>query len=86
MADLIDASNSVSARAAARSMQGAFSRRVNELNDQLIDLRAFLKQRLIFLKKKSILLSQEHVNERVTALIDSLASSAEVSHARESLA
>ncbi len=72
VADLIDASNNVSARAAARSMQGAFSRRVNELNDQLIDLRAFLEATLDFPEEEIDFIESGHVNERVTALIDSL--------------
>src|SRR5262249_33651051 len=40
VADLIDASSEVAARAAMRSLSGEFSRRIHELTDALVELRA----------------------------------------------
>ena len=48
VADLIDASTATAARAAARSLSGAFSREVNALTDALIELRMFTEATLDF--------------------------------------
>lgn len=46
--DLIDATTSVAARSAIRSLQGEFSREVNALLDQLVELRALVEATLDF--------------------------------------
>ena len=48
VADLIDAATSTAARAAARSLSGAFSREVHALTDALIELRMFTEATLDF--------------------------------------
>ncbi len=48
VADLIDAGTGAAARAAVRSLQGAFSVRVNELQQQLTELRADLEAAIDF--------------------------------------
>jgi tRNA modification GTPase len=48
VADLIDAATSAAARAAVRSLQGAFSARVAELQQQLTGLRAYLEAAIDF--------------------------------------
>jgi tRNA modification GTPase len=48
VADLIDASTEAAARAAARSLSGAFSDRVRELHDALVDLRLLVEATLDF--------------------------------------
>ena len=48
VADLIDAATATAARAAARSLSGAFSREVHALTDALIDLRMFTEATLDF--------------------------------------
>jgi tRNA modification GTPase len=48
VADLIDAATATAARAAARSLSGAFSREVHALTDALIELRTFTEATLDF--------------------------------------
>jgi tRNA modification GTPase len=48
VADLIDASTDAAARAAMRSLQGAFSARVRELQAQLTELRAYVEAAIDF--------------------------------------
>jgi len=48
VADLIDAATATAARAAARSLSGAFSREINELADALIELRMLTEATLDF--------------------------------------
>jgi tRNA modification GTPase len=48
VADLIDASTAEAARSAVRSMQGAFSQRIDELLQGLIELRALVEAALDF--------------------------------------
>ncbi|HET7097284.1 MAG TPA: tRNA uridine-5-carboxymethylaminomethyl(34) synthesis GTPase MnmE, partial [Casimicrobiaceae bacterium] len=48
VADLIDAATATAARAAARSLSGAFSREVRALTDALIELRMFTEATLDF--------------------------------------
>ena len=48
IADLIDSSSEQAARSALRSMQGAFSRRVNELVESLIQLRIYVEAAIDF--------------------------------------
>ena len=48
VADLIDAATATAARAAARSLSGAFSREVHALTDALIELRMFTEATLDF--------------------------------------
>jgi tRNA modification GTPase len=48
VADLIDASTDAAARAAVRSLQGAFSLRVRELQAQLTELRAYVEAAIDF--------------------------------------
>ena len=46
--DLIDASTAAAARSAVRSLQGAFSREIRNLLDQLVELRALVEATLDF--------------------------------------
>jgi tRNA modification GTPase len=48
VADLIDAATATAARAAARSLSGAFSREIHALVDALVDLRMFTEATLDF--------------------------------------
>lgn len=48
IADLIHASSLTAARMAVRSLQGDFSKKVNELNQQLIDLRLYVEAAIDF--------------------------------------
>jgi tRNA modification GTPase len=48
IADLIDASSKTAARMAVRSLQGDFSKKINELNEQLIQLRLYVEAAIDF--------------------------------------
>lgn len=69
VADLIDAGSAASARAAARSLQGAFSKKITEINDQLIDLRAFVEATLDFPEEEIEFIENGHVAQKVIELL-----------------
>lgn len=48
IADLIESATGASARAAQRSLEGVFSKKVNELREELINLRVFIEAALDF--------------------------------------
>ncbi|MDE3208076.1 MAG: tRNA uridine-5-carboxymethylaminomethyl(34) synthesis GTPase MnmE, partial [Pseudomonadota bacterium] len=48
VADLIEASSRQSAKASLRSLNGVFSKRINEIRDRLIDLRMFVEASIDF--------------------------------------
>lgn len=68
VADLIAASGSAAARAAARSLQGEFSRRVREVNDKLVTLRAYIEATLDFPEEEIDFIENGHVNEKVAEI------------------
>jgi tRNA modification GTPase len=79
VADLIDASTDAAARAAVRSLQGAFSARVHELLEQLTELRAYIEAAIDFPDEEiEFLASAAHQArlERLFAAFDSLMSAA----------
>ncbi len=65
IADLIDAGTAAAARAAVRSMQGEFSGRVNELQSQLTELRAYVEAAIDFPDEEIDFLSAPALNERL---------------------
>jgi tRNA modification GTPase len=69
VADLIDAGSAASARAAARSLQGCFSKRITDLNEQLIDLRAFVEATLDFPEEEIEFIENGHVAQRAVDLL-----------------
>jgi tRNA modification GTPase len=58
VADLIDATTAEAARSAMRSLQGAFSARIGELLDSLIELRALVEASLDFPDEDSEIIRQ----------------------------
>lgn len=68
VADLIDAGSTAAARAAARSLQGAFSQQVEELNQKLINLRIFVEATLDFPEEDIEFIHQGKVREQLTAI------------------
>jgi tRNA modification GTPase len=68
VADLIDAASTRAARAAARSLEGAFSRDIGLLRDQLIELRALIEATLDFPEEEIDFLKREHAFERLEGL------------------
>ncbi len=68
VADLIDASTAQAARYALRSLQGAFSVRINEFIRELTDLRALIEAVLDFPEEEIEFVRQAEVEERLTGL------------------
>ena len=67
VADLIDASTVEAARCAARSLQGAFSERINGLTRVLIELRALVEATLDFPEEDIEFLKRADAEGRLTA-------------------
>jgi len=74
VADLIDASTSAAARAAARSLSGAFSREVEVLVDAVITLRMYVEATLDFPEEDIDFLRAADAQGRLDAIRDQLAS------------
>ncbi|MSP52979.1 MAG: tRNA uridine-5-carboxymethylaminomethyl(34) synthesis GTPase MnmE [Gammaproteobacteria bacterium] len=77
IADLIDASSEQAARAAMRSLQGEFSKKINHLVEQLIHLRTYVEASIDFPEEEIDFLSDGKVQQQVeqikTQLTDVLA-------------
>jgi len=74
VADLIDAATATAARAAARSLSGAFSREIHALVDALVDLRMFTEATLDFPEEDIELLRAADAAGRLAALRQRLSS------------
>jgi tRNA modification GTPase len=68
VADLIDASSEAAARGAMRSLAGEFSGRVGQLNDALIELRAFVEATLDFPEEEIDFLERSGEMEKLARL------------------
>ena len=68
VADLIAAASAQAARAAVRSLDGAFSREVRALHDELVTLRMLVEATLDFPDEEIDFLQREHAWQRVDAL------------------
>ena len=73
VADLIDAATATAARAAARSLSGAFSRDVQRIVDALIDLRMFTEATLDFPEEEIEFLATGDVRGRLAHIRTELA-------------
>ena len=69
VADLITADSAQAARSAMRAMQGDFSLWINEIADQLTELRIFLEAAIDFSEEDNDFLSDGMVGQRLTALV-----------------
>ncbi len=69
IADLIDASSHKAARAAARSLEGGFSAKINALLDQLIELRMYVESAIDFPEEEIDFISEGQVAEKTNALL-----------------
>ena len=72
IADLIDSSSEHAARLAVRSLQGEFSRCVQALLQQLIQLRAYVESAIDFPDEEIDFLSEGQVGERLREVIAQL--------------
>jgi tRNA modification GTPase len=68
VADLIEAASERAARAALRSLDGAFSREIAEVRDQLVELRALIEATLDFPDEEIDFLKQARVGERLAVI------------------
>ncbi|CAK0762684.1 5-carboxymethylaminomethyluridine-tRNA synthase GTPase subunit [Gammaproteobacteria bacterium] len=73
VADLIDAASTQAARAALRSLQGEFSKRINELVTTLTALRVYIEAAIDFPDEELDLLADGEVAERLADLQAQLA-------------
>ncbi len=72
IADLIDAASAQAARAASRSLDGEFSRRIHALVDELIQLRVFIEGALDFSDEDIDWLADDKLRQRLATLITHL--------------
>ena len=75
IADLIESASAEAARAALRSLQGAFSQRVRAISEQLIGLRLHIEAALDFPEEEIDFLADESLSQRahrLTGEIDAL--------------
>lgn len=70
IADLIDSGTDAAARAAQRSLQGAFSRRVHALQEALTSLRVFVEASIDFPDEEIDFLAESDVNQRTAGVRD----------------
>lgn len=70
IADLIDAASAQAARAASRSLDGEFSKRIHALVDELIQLRVFIEGALDFSEEDIDWLADEKLRLRLATLIE----------------
>ncbi|MDG1819536.1 MAG: tRNA uridine-5-carboxymethylaminomethyl(34) synthesis GTPase MnmE [Porticoccaceae bacterium] len=72
IADLIDASSVQAARCAVRSLQGDFSRLVNELVDQIIHIRMYVEAAIDFPEEEIDFLADERLSANLERLSSEL--------------
>lgn len=72
IADLIDSATEQAARNAMRSLQGAFSARIDELLERLVSLRSFVEASIDFPDEEIDFLSDGEVSRHLHALRDHL--------------
>jgi len=68
IADLIDSSTHEAARSALRSLQGAFSSLVHELDEQIVQLRMYVEAALDFPDEEIDFLEDESVTQRINSI------------------
>jgi len=80
IADLIESATEASARAAQRSLEGAFSEAVNQLQRELIDLRVFVEAAMDFPDEEIDFLADSDVLEKLGGAGDHLNTLLEQAH------
>ena len=70
IADLIESSTEASARAAQRSLEGMFSKAVNQLQQELIDLRVFIEAAMDFPEEEIDFLADSDVIQKLATTLD----------------
>ena len=72
IADLIDASSKTAARMAMRSLQGDFSKKINELSEQLIHLRLYVEAAIDFPEEEIDFLNDGKVSKMLNNILNDL--------------
>jgi tRNA modification GTPase len=72
IADLIDAESRMAARLANRTLQGVFSKQIEELVEQLIELRLYVEAAIDFPEEEIDFLNDGHVSERLLSIIEAV--------------
>ncbi len=72
VADLIESSTEQSARSAQQSMQGAFSKQINELVEELTELRIYVEAAIDFVDEEIDFLGDGVVQNRIDRLAEQL--------------
>ncbi len=72
IADLIESSTEQSARSAQKSMQGVFSKQINDLVEELIELRIYVEAAIDFVDEEIDFLTDGVVENRIARLSESL--------------
>ncbi|NOT13038.1 MAG: tRNA uridine-5-carboxymethylaminomethyl(34) synthesis GTPase MnmE [Methylococcaceae bacterium] len=72
VADLIESSTEQSVRSAQKSMQGVFSEQINEIVDELTELRVFVEAAIDFVDEEIDFLSDGIVENRIVRLLDKI--------------
>ncbi|MBM4201308.1 MAG: tRNA uridine-5-carboxymethylaminomethyl(34) synthesis GTPase MnmE [Gammaproteobacteria bacterium] len=85
VADLIDAATAQAARSAQRSLQGEFSKRIDQLAERLVWLRTYVEAAIDFSDEDVDFLSAGRVGETLTGLSDQLDTIAVAAHQGELL-
>jgi tRNA modification GTPase len=80
IADLIESATQASARAAQRSLEGVFSEQVNQLQQELIDLRVFVEAALDFPDEEIDFLADSDVLEKLVIVDERLQSLRDQAH------
>jgi tRNA modification GTPase len=70
--DLIHAESEASARSALKSLQGTFSRHINEINEQLINLRMFVEATLDFPEEDIEFIAQAKIRDKLSVLQENI--------------
>ncbi len=73
VADLIAASSQTSARMALQTLQGDFSSRINQLNEQIIYLRLYVEAAIDFPEEEIDFLNDSKVTHLLTSILQQLA-------------
>ena len=72
VADLIESSTEKSVRSAQKSMQGVFSERINELLEELIELRMFIEAAIDFVDEEIDFLNDGVVENRINKILQKI--------------
>lgn len=70
IADLIDASSEEAARSAVRTLQGDFSKLIDELANAIIELRVYIEAAIDFTEEEIDFLTEGKTTERLNDIID----------------